>query len=124
MKNHTAIPVCPKYVKGEARKEWDRLAPALAEKGLLDKVDIPTLARYCITHARWIEAEANVAKYGLTVKTPTGMVIQNPSLGISNTAAKLLTKYASIFRLSTKERKAAVEDEMLLMTPPKLRMVK
>lgn len=43
----TAIPEIPKFLKNEARKEWNRLAPLLAKSRCLTEWDRSLLAAYC-----------------------------------------------------------------------------
>lgn len=54
----------PAWIDGDARKEWDRIAPELGRLGLLTIVDVPALAGYCVAYQRWREAELAVKKCG------------------------------------------------------------
>ena len=50
----TAIPVMPKHLKGEAKKEWLRITVELAKYGLISEVDRDALAMICtICRAMW-----------------------------------------------------------------------
>ncbi len=43
----------PEWLCDVARETWNRLAPLLANAGLLTEADVQTLARYCDMTARW-----------------------------------------------------------------------
>jgi P27 family predicted phage terminase small subunit len=98
------VPECPEHLDGEARKEWDRLAPMLSDSGVLTQADRGTLATYCQIWARWVDAETKAKEQGLLVQTPQGAAIQNPYVGIANTAAKLLRGYAAELGLTPSAR--------------------
>src|SRR5690606_5520585 len=66
-----AAPKCPSHLKGEARREWKRIAPELVELGVLARVDRAALAAYCQTYARWVEAEEVIADDGLIMDVET-----------------------------------------------------
>ena len=82
------LPRCPSHLQGEARAEWRRVARVLHESGLLTQVDRAALAIYCQAWARWVKAEAQVARHGEVVKSAAGNVMQNPYLSIANRAMK------------------------------------
>lgn len=100
-----AIPPCPSQLKGEARKEWRRVTRELLAAGVLMRCDMATLSLYCVAWARWKHAEAEVAKLGEVVKTKSGNVIQNPWLGVANTAAKQCHRFAVEFGLTPSSRR-------------------
>jgi P27 family predicted phage terminase small subunit len=47
------VPNAPDFLAGDARAEWDRLAPELHALGLLRTVDVNCFAAYCMAFARW-----------------------------------------------------------------------
>lgn len=53
-----------------AQAEWRRIVPELLRLEVLSKIDGKALAGYCMAYARWMQAEADVAKYGLTIEEP------------------------------------------------------
>lgn len=103
-KPETIAPKCPHHVQGAARKEWRRISTELLALGLLTRIDMSSLASYCITYARWQEAEEQVSKGGLVVKTKSGNLIQNPYLGVANSAMKLCHKFAVEFGFTPSSR--------------------
>jgi len=46
----------PAYVKGKARKAWQRIAPVLIGLGVLTTLDVDVLAEYCVCYAAWRDA--------------------------------------------------------------------
>lgn len=44
-------PVCPEWLSGDARDEWERITPALELLGVLTKVDHSVLIGHCVTYA-------------------------------------------------------------------------
>ena len=97
-------PPCPKHLQGEARKEWRRVARELMSIGVLSKIDRAALAAYCQLYERWVDAEAKVREKGVVVATVAGNVIQNPYLGVANTALKLMRQYLTEFGLTPSSR--------------------
>ena len=53
----TGIPVSPRRLKGEARREWDRVAPELSRLGVLAVDELSVLATYCGLHAAIVAGE-------------------------------------------------------------------
>ncbi len=71
----------------EARGEWEARAPMLHRLGLLTEADLDALVLYCVTFARWKQAEKQLRKYGLLVTAkgnPYPMI--SPYLSIANKA--------------------------------------
>jgi P27 family predicted phage terminase small subunit len=69
-----------------ALEEWIRVAPSLCDTSVLTIVDIGTLERYCLFHARWIEAEALLYDEGLITTSINGHKQANPLISIANQA--------------------------------------
>jgi P27 family predicted phage terminase small subunit len=58
---------CPRGLGPEARREWRRVAKLLREQRVVTAADRGALAAYCVSWARWMQAEAVVETEGLTV---------------------------------------------------------
>jgi hypothetical protein len=43
----TQVPAAPEYLLGDSLLEWNRAAPILVARGLLDELRVPVLAMYC-----------------------------------------------------------------------------
>lgn len=97
-------PDCPEHVQGAAREEWERVTPLLEQAGLLATVDRAALAAYCVTWARWAEAEAMVAKSGTVLKSPDGGLCLNPYLRVADKALEQMQRLLAEFGLSPSSR--------------------
>lgn len=80
------VPYCPRHIQGEARKEWRRVSRELSECGLLTMIDRAALATYCQAWGRWVEAEDELRKNGVLLKSPGGILRPSPMLLIANHA--------------------------------------
>jgi P27 family predicted phage terminase small subunit len=101
----TGIPTCPKHLDKVAKAEWKRVAGELAATGLLTTVDRAALAAYCSAWSRWVTAEEAIQKFGMVIKSPkSGFPIQNPYVGVANTALDHLRKFASEFGMTPSSR--------------------
>ena len=85
-----AIPAPPKFLSRAARAEWRRHAPLLKDAGVLSHLDRDCLANLCQALARITEAEAELAKGGLTYTTPSGYIRASPWLKIVEQARTAL----------------------------------
>ena len=94
----------PPFLSRYAKKEWKRIVPLLKANGLLTDVDVNTLAAYCQSYHRWIEAERAIRTYGLTTETDKGNIIQRPEVGIANKAMEAMVRYAKEFGLTPSSR--------------------
>jgi P27 family predicted phage terminase small subunit len=102
--NVAELPACPPHLKGEARREWRRTGRKLVECGLITSVDAAALALYCQAWARWVDAEGQLAKYGIVMKAPSGFPIPSPYLAIANKAMEQMTKLLVEFGMSPSSR--------------------
>ena len=100
------------FLCNDAKAEWARVAPMLYALRLLSELDLAALAAYCSAYATWKQAHGalgEMAKHdpvskGLMIKSKKGNLIQNPLLGIANTAAGNMVKYAADFGLTPSSR--------------------
>jgi P27 family predicted phage terminase small subunit len=53
---------CPKWLTGEARALWKRVAPGAIRAGLLTVVDLAAFEALCQSYARWRQAERLTGK--------------------------------------------------------------
>jgi P27 family predicted phage terminase small subunit len=98
------IPQCPGHLDKVARKEWRRISKELIAVGLLTEVDRAALAAYCCAWSRWVAAEERIQDHGLVVKAPSGYPVQNPYVGIANTAMDQMRKFLVEFGLTPASR--------------------
>lgn len=107
-----ALPDCPSHLDAIARTEWERIVPILSRMRVLSELDGTALALYCQSYSRWVLAEQDIAKNGLTVNTQKGGPKTNPAVAISAAAVaamhRLLTEFGATPSSRTKI-KATVE---------------
>lgn len=95
-------PIKPRWLTGEAAKEWSKIVPKLDKMGILAEVDQTMLVLYCKTYAEYMEADSLIKS--ILIKTSNGNIIQHPAVSIRNAAAERLRKLASEFGLSPAAR--------------------
>ena len=107
------VSVPPPELTGEALEEWQRLAPMLAQSGVLTEADVRQLSLYCVEVQTWKEAHRRCLEFGLVVKTPGKVVVaadgtrtetgaymvQSPYLPIRNRAVDLMVRLAGTLGL-------------------------
>jgi P27 family predicted phage terminase small subunit len=98
------IPTCPQHLCPSAKAEWRRLAQQLYTLGVLTVLDRSTLAAYCQSYGRWVEAEQKLKETPALLKMPSGYVQQNPWLTIANKQLELMHRYMSELGLSPVSR--------------------
>ena len=62
VKPDSGLAQCPKWLTGEARNLWKRIAPDAIASGLLTVVDLPAFEALCLSYARWRELERLTGK--------------------------------------------------------------
>jgi P27 family predicted phage terminase small subunit len=101
----TGTPTCPKHLDKEAKTEWKRVSAELIAAGLLTTVDRAALAAYCSAWSRWLNAELSIQKFGTVIKSPkSGFPIQNPFVGVANTALEQMRRWAVEFGMTPSSR--------------------
>lgn len=95
---------CPSHLDKVAKAEWRRVSSELEANGLLTAVDRAALAAYCSAYSRWTAAELKIQKHGLVIMTAKGYPVQNPYVGIANTALDHMRKFASEFGMTPASR--------------------
>jgi P27 family predicted phage terminase small subunit len=62
----------PDWLDGEAKAEWERIAPMLGRLHLITETDLNALAAYCEAWATWKTATQQIRKWGMVLKSPDG----------------------------------------------------
>jgi P27 family predicted phage terminase small subunit len=129
-----ALPKCPSFIKGEARKEWNRLSGELFTLGLLTRIDRAALSAYCIAWGQLQEAEAELARMkksyremmvlkkknpnikinisnGMVSVTSNGNVIMEPMLSVRKQAMEQMHKFLTEFGMTPASRSRIVVDK-------------
>ena len=101
------IPQRPRFLKGEAKKEWNRLASKLAKQRCLTDWDRAVFATYCQHWAEFVDITRKLSKEKeerYTVKTVGNNDVLNPLLSARNRAFQNMLKAAVEFGLSPSSR--------------------
>ena len=104
----------PDHLDDVAIKEWHRLGNELYECGLMTRVDYASFAAYCVTWARWVEAEEIIAKEGFIITTTHGNIIQHPAVGVANKALELMHRFLTEFGMTPSSRAKVTVSEKAL----------
>lgn len=120
-------PEPPDFLMPTAKDEWHRIAGTLHALGLLTAVDTMPFAAYCLSVARWEQAEHALAAMAerdpttaaLMIKTGVGSVVMNPLLRVSMSAANDMVRYAAEFGLSPAARSRVANSLAAQIAPSK-----
>jgi P27 family predicted phage terminase small subunit len=97
-------PPCPDFLKGEAKREWQRLTQTLLEQKLLTQLDRGLLAAWCEAWAEFLETRKLLDREGYTTVTDSGTVLAHPVVWVKNAAVARLLQIAGQFGLSPAAR--------------------
>jgi P27 family predicted phage terminase small subunit len=103
-KPKVGAPSCPTWLRREAKAEWKRVAPLLAELGLLSKLDRAVLSVYCDAWADVYECEKTLRKEGRTFTTEKGYIGQHPMVAMKGKARDQIRAFGSLLGLSPCDR--------------------
>lgn len=114
-----AIPSLPRGFHKEARKIYNRIAPLLAEAGLLTEADGPALADMCLCLARLEEAERTIEAEGMTVPDGKGGVKRHPATTLAKEYRAAARAWAASFGLTPHARGSLdVKPNTTVLTDP------
>lgn len=97
----------PDWLKGEALKVWNRLAPNVARLKLLTPVDAEAFGRYCRNLARWLRMQDLLDQEGETYESESQhgkLKRAHPAFLIGDRLARLLEAQEAVFGLNPAER--------------------
>lgn len=102
----------PAHLDPIAKAEWKRLAKEITLLGTLTNVDRAAFTAYCQCWSTYVQAQTAIDKRakdpktlgGLVMVTAAGNMIQDPLVGIRNTALRDLMRYASEFGFTPASR--------------------
>jgi P27 family predicted phage terminase small subunit len=100
----------PPALLGAAADEWRRIAPKLHRLGLLTEIDDAALTAYCITWARWLEAETQIREHGMVLKTRKGAPILSPYVAIAARTMQQLRAWLEQFGMTPSSRSRVKTD--------------
>ena len=105
------MPEKPKWLKGKAAKEFDRLAPKLFAAGVLTAWDQGCFIALCHAWGQYVEAldllekdRTDKNKNPYITTTSNKNIIQNPMVGVANKALEKYQKLAAEFGLTPAAR--------------------
>jgi P27 family predicted phage terminase small subunit len=135
---------CPSWLKLNplAQKEWKRVMDEFGHTGIIKAVDKASLEAYCMSYARWIEAERIIAKEGQTITFPVVTrsgnlsgykTAKHPAVTIARDERAAMVKFAGLFGFApstrlpdltnTDEPEEEEEDDASLFSPSKPKAV-
>src|SRR5262245_36296787 len=95
------LPRCPSHLDKSAKKEWRRIVPILADMQLLTLIDGTAIAMYCQAYARWTEANAKIAEYGMVLLVgKTQYPTISPYVMIANSTFKQMQSMLAEFGMT------------------------
>jgi P27 family predicted phage terminase small subunit len=99
-----AVPEPPPHLEEREKARFTSMAEMLVRRGVMTELDAGALARYAVAWCRWVDAEAEIKKRGLVVKTSADFVIQNPFLAVANKCMNQMAQIESEFGLTPSSR--------------------
>ena len=106
------IPTRPGWLSPEAKREWNRLVPELAELGLLAKIDRALISAQCQCWAMYVDAIKDTQENGTTFTTDKGYVGQRPSVAIAARMLEKMNQLSAKFGLTPADRSKMAMPEL------------
>ncbi len=103
----TAKVEMPRWLTGQGRIIWNRLAPRLTAQKLLSASDAETFARYCRNFARWLKMQKELDKEGETYESESAhgkLKRAHPAFLISDRLERMMMAVEDRFGLNPAER--------------------
>ena len=101
------LPLPPKYLSAEGKKEWCRMGSELIKLGLLTNIDLAAFEAYCICYERMIKAQVLLKKEGNLIRSSNNRLMQNRNLDISIKAMVEMRKWCSEFGMTPASKTGA-----------------
>lgn len=103
-KPKTKIPPCPSHLKGEARKEWNRVTKELLTLKIISEIDRAALVAYCTAWGMYVKACGKLEKQSEVMISDLGGLYQNPWVAVRNKAMEQILKFSSEFGMTPSSR--------------------
>jgi P27 family predicted phage terminase small subunit len=103
-KPKSAVPQCPRHLKGDAKTEWKRVTKELHAIGVLARIDRAVLVAYCTAWGDLVNAEAQIEEEGAVIVSDKGGMYQNPWVAIKKRSMDQIVKYAAEFGMTPSSR--------------------
>lgn len=97
----------PSWLKGDALKIFQRMAPTLRDQKLLTVIDVPTFSRYCKNFARWLDLQKRLDQNGdiYEIETASGKVRRaDPAFVMADRVERMLLAVEDRFGINPAER--------------------
>lgn len=94
----------PHGLPREALKYWRKLAPRLAQVGLLSELDTYAAADLVTCLARMKEAEAIIEEEGIVIPSDRGGLVRHPAVMVANGYRAAFQRYCAKFGLTPSDR--------------------
>lgn len=95
---------CPRWLEGEARREWRRVQRVLRDMGLLTEADRSVIAAYCQEYGEVVEATRDVKRFGAYSVTPKGYMMDSAPALRRSRAVRAMHRLAQSLGLSPSAR--------------------
>lgn len=96
----------PPFVTGQALEIWNDTIANIAKNGIATEIEAHALGCYCRAVADLAEAQAQLDRDGLVVKTERGMV-KHPATTLKASAMDQIYRFGNAFGLTPASRKKA-----------------
>ena len=103
-KPEVLLPRPPSHLSPVARREWKRTGTLLVEMGLMTNLDVAALAGYCVAYSHWVDAEQQMRKHGLLMKSTRGEPTRSPYWFISAHSMAAMRSFLLEFGMSPSSR--------------------
>jgi P27 family predicted phage terminase small subunit len=97
-------PKAPSHLKGNAKKEWNRMIEIFENMNLLTKMDRSALEQYCVCYGRWIDVEKEIVKHGTISISEKGVPFISPRVNLSSMMLKQMKSFLSEFGMTPSSR--------------------
>ena len=95
--------IVPQWLGFEAKQIWRDIIPELKKAGIVCKIDVFVLARYCDCFSRWKRLAKKLNETGEIVESDSGTK-QRPELGVLIKFESMLIRFESVLGLSPAAR--------------------
>ncbi len=94
----------PDWLPDLARMMWQMVVPELLNQKVLTAVDLHNVEAFCVSYARWRQAEAEVETHGMLMMDGNGKYFKNPAFTIINETKKQMIQFGSLLGLDPSSR--------------------
>ena len=96
--------LCPDWIKGKAREQWDRLAPALSTAGMLTNLDVDMFAMLCQAIADFAQYNDAIKEGKLPIYKQGDQIIPHPLISMRRRTLADVLKLGARFGMTPSDR--------------------